>query len=142
MREHLFTTQQLANWAGVQVRTIRWFHKINLLSPAAQSPPNQTLYGIDEVVQLLMIRLLQFYGFSLIDIRKHLSNQPHDHAKMLSVHAKVIQCCTEHLLEVPDMLNNASESHILDRQINLDMAISVLTSLSDYDLKRWYKMMI
>lgn len=138
----LFTTQQLADWAGVQVRTIRWYHKINLLSPAAQSLPNQTLYGIDEVVKLLMIRLLQFYGFSLIDIRKQLSDQFHDPAKILSVHAQVIQCSIENLSEVTEMLKNASESHILGSQIDLNMTVNVLASLSNHDPSNWYKKMI
>ena len=63
-----YTVHQLAKLAGITPRTLRWYDKMNLLSPQKRSENGYRLYGEEEVKRLQEILLYRDMGLSLIHI--------------------------------------------------------------------------
>ncbi|QVI34322.1 MerR family transcriptional regulator [Lacticaseibacillus chiayiensis] len=73
----IYSTKQLANLAGVTVRTLRYYDKIGLLQPH-RNPLNQyRVYTQTEVNRLQVIRFLQLFEMPLATI-KNLLDGPTD----------------------------------------------------------------
>jgi len=66
---------QLANRAGVSVRTLHHNDEIGLLSPSLRTDAGHRLYAEDDVARLLGIRSLQALGFLLRRARSELEDR-------------------------------------------------------------------
>ncbi len=62
------TIGQLAKKAGVNVQTIRYYERLNLLSPTARKQSGYRLYGEEEIRRLCFIKNAQGHGFTLHEI--------------------------------------------------------------------------
>src|SRR6476620_7675229 len=79
-----YRSGQFAQKTAVSVRTLRFYDKVGLLSPAARSESGYRLYGDADLVRLQHILALKFLGFSLDEIRAFLANSPLDFREALA----------------------------------------------------------
>ncbi|MCI9130122.1 MAG: MerR family transcriptional regulator [Eggerthellaceae bacterium] len=79
------TVSQLADAAGVSVRTLRYYGQIGLLTPERSANGYRT-YGQDEVRRLQHIMLLRSCGLALADIGSVLSSDEPDLEALLRDH--------------------------------------------------------
>lgn len=85
-----YTVQQLADLAGVSVRTLHHYDEIKLLSPQRASN-NYRTYGEEELLTLQQILFFRELEFSLEDIAKILAKPDFDMSKALDEHRTEIQ---------------------------------------------------
>ncbi|SPP66325.1 heavy metal-responsive transcriptional regulator [Nitrospira lenta] len=62
------TIGQLARIVGVNVQTVRYYERLNLLRPSARRPSGYRLYSHEEERRLRFIRNAQALGFTLHEI--------------------------------------------------------------------------
>lgn len=67
-----YTAGELAELVGVSSRTIRFYDKKGLLIPTDYSSRGYRLYNEDSILQLQTIRMLQYIGMSLQEIKDYL----------------------------------------------------------------------
>lgn len=75
-------TQDLARSSGVTSRTLRHYHAIGLLRPAASGPGGQRLYGPPELLRLQRILVLRQLGLPLDEIARVLDGEAGDVAAL------------------------------------------------------------
>lgn len=68
------TIGEVAGKMGVTVRTLQYYDKEGLLSPSAESEGGRRLYTDKDVILLHQILSLKSLGFSLDEIRQHLTS--------------------------------------------------------------------
>ncbi|MED0958272.1 MerR family transcriptional regulator [Bacillus paramycoides] len=74
MKEKL-TIGQLAKYANITVRTLRYYDKISLLTPSGYREGGHRLYNLDDLKRLQQIQSLKFLGLSLKEIDDLLQKQ-------------------------------------------------------------------
>ena len=62
MKQHLYTTGQLAEKAFVTIRTLRYYDKVGLLKPSHHSDGGHRLYTNEDLLRLEQILGLKFLG--------------------------------------------------------------------------------
>ena len=67
------TIGQLARIVGVNVQTVRYYERVNLLVPSARRPSGYRLYGHEEERRLRFIKNAQALGFTLREIAELLA---------------------------------------------------------------------
>lgn len=86
-----YSIQQLSELAGVSTRTLRWYHKLNLLEPSRIEENGYRKYdseGVDRLQQILFYRAL---GVELAAIKQILDNPSFDRMEALHGHLKALQ---------------------------------------------------
>lgn len=73
--ERRWRVGELAEAAGMTVRTLHHYEQIGLLVPATRTSGDHRLYGEADVERLYRIRALRGLGMSLEDIRAALDNR-------------------------------------------------------------------
>ena len=84
MTHATYHTGEFATRAAVTTRTLRYYDRIGLLSPAQLSEAGQRLYTDAELVKLQQILALKLLGFSLAEIRACLAAGPQDFVEALA----------------------------------------------------------
>lgn len=67
--QEYLTVGELAQRAGVTVRTIQYYDQMGLMSPSAKGPQNQRLYTEGDISDLYRILTLKYLGLPLADIK-------------------------------------------------------------------------
>jgi MerR family mercuric resistance operon transcriptional regulator/MerR family gold-responsive transcriptional activator of gol and ges genes len=67
------TIGQLARIVGVNVQTVRYYERLNLLVPSARRPSGYRLYSHEEERRLRFIKNVQALGFTLREITELLA---------------------------------------------------------------------
>ncbi len=73
MEDKLYTAGQMADLAGVSLKTIRFYDAKGLLKPVSYSDAGYRYYNRDSVVRLQRIIMLKYLGFSLQQIAEMIS---------------------------------------------------------------------
>lgn len=78
------TIREVADLAGVTIRTLRHYDKVGLLKPLGRSASSGIrLYGRDELLRLREILVWRQLGFALADIAALIDQPEHDRAEAL-----------------------------------------------------------
>lgn len=85
-----YTVKQLADIAGVSVRTLHYYDQIGLLKPEAHTASGYRLYGDAAVVRLQQIMFFRELGFSLEDIRRIVTHPGFDVLEALEAHRMLL----------------------------------------------------
>ncbi|MFJ4222631.1 MerR family transcriptional regulator [Microbacterium sp. NPDC089695] len=80
----MWSTRQLADLAGVTLRTVRWYHEVGLLDEPERAANGYKQYRIAHLVRLLRVRRLADLGLSPARIRE-LGGSPASPADTLEV---------------------------------------------------------
>ncbi len=70
--EKLYTAGELARWAGVSARTIRFYEEKGLLRPKERSIGGYRLYDDSAIVRLQEILMMKYVGLPLEEISRAL----------------------------------------------------------------------
>ena len=84
-----FTVGQLARAVGVNIQTLRYYERLNLLKPIARKPSGYRLYGEEEERRLRFIKNAQRLGFTLHEIAELLNLRVSSVARSSDVQRKV-----------------------------------------------------
>lgn len=71
--ESAFTIGQLAKRVGVNVETLRYYERLDLLSPSTRKSSGYRIYGPSELQRLYFIKNAQALGFTLQEIAEFLN---------------------------------------------------------------------
>jgi DNA-binding transcriptional MerR regulator len=82
----LYTIKQLANLAGITVRTLRYYDEIGLLKPDSIGRNGYRYYGDEEILYLQQILFYREIDMSLADIKAILESPDFDVMKALRAH--------------------------------------------------------
>jgi len=63
-----YTVGRLAKAVGINIQTVRYYERLNLLAPAARKPSGYRLYGPEQLARLRFIKNAQTLGFTLREI--------------------------------------------------------------------------
>jgi len=85
-----YTVRQLADMAGVSVRTLHHYDHIDLLKPSSRSAAGYRLYEGDELIRLQQILLFREMELPLADIREILDDPCFDAIGALRLHREMI----------------------------------------------------
>ena len=82
-----FTIGRLAEAAGVNIDTVRFYEREGLLQPAPRSAGGYRLYGPEEAQRLRFIRRAKALGFSLEEIGEllRLTEDGHDRGRVKAI---------------------------------------------------------
>ena len=81
-----YTVKQLAEYSGVSTRTLRFYDKIDLLSPAFYGDNGYRFYGEAELLTLQQILFFRELGFKLADIKNIINADEFDQLESLKKH--------------------------------------------------------
>lgn len=81
-----YTVKQLAEASGVSTRTLRFYDKIGLLSPAYYGDNGYRFYGEKELLCLQQILFFRELGFKLDDIKNIINADKFDQLESLKQH--------------------------------------------------------
>ncbi len=69
----MLTIGRLADAAGLEAKTLRYYDRVGLLPPMTRTPAGYRLYGEDAVQRLEFIRRAKALGIALADIQRILA---------------------------------------------------------------------
>jgi DNA-binding transcriptional MerR regulator len=87
----VYTVKQLAELAGVSVRTLHYYDEIDLLKPSSVGENGYRYYADDEVLRLQQILFFRELDFSLQAIRTILDDPAFDVVAALHTHREALQ---------------------------------------------------
>jgi MerR family transcriptional regulator, thiopeptide resistance regulator len=85
-----YTVKQLADMAGVSVRTLHYYDQLGLLRPQNHTPNGYRQYGQEAVVRLQQIMFFRELGFSLSEIKDIVNRPDFDVLRALETHRALL----------------------------------------------------
>jgi len=95
-----YSVKQLADLAGVSVRTLHHYDQINLLKPSYRSEKGYRFYERNELLMLQQILLYRELGFSLHDIDSIINDPSFNITMALETHKKNLKKQLENLKQL------------------------------------------
>jgi DNA-binding transcriptional MerR regulator len=92
-----YTVKQLAHIAGVSVRTLHLYDKIDLLKPSVRTEARYRLYDPEELLRLQQILFYKELGFSLQEIKEILDDPDFNIVNALESHKDQLRSRKERL---------------------------------------------
>lgn len=86
-----YAIHQLADLAGVSTRTLRWYHKLGLLTPCRTAENGYRYYGAGEVDRLQQILFYRALGVELAQVKELLDDPAFDRLEALRGHLCALQ---------------------------------------------------
>lgn len=80
-----YKINQIAEMAGITIRTLRYYDKIGLLIPSARSEAGYRLYSADDLERLQQILFFRELDFSLAGIQELMNNPSYDRTEALAM---------------------------------------------------------
>jgi MerR family transcriptional regulator, thiopeptide resistance regulator len=105
------TVGEVAELAGVTVRTLHHYDEIGLLVPGARSDAGYRLYGYEDLARLQEILGWRALGFSLEDIRAMLDDPSYDRERALVRQRQLVERDLERLAALRAALDDALVAH-------------------------------
>jgi DNA-binding transcriptional MerR regulator len=93
----VLTVHEVSELAGVSVRTLRYYDKIGLLSPARRSDAGYRMYGEGDLSRLQQILLLRELEFPLREIKAMLGSPVFDQTEALRQQVRLLELRRERI---------------------------------------------
>jgi DNA-binding transcriptional MerR regulator len=106
------TVGEVAELAGVTVRTLHHYDELGLLSPSGRSEAGYRLYSYDDLARLREILLWRTLGFSLSEIAALLDDPGHDRLAALERQRHLIETEIERLGTLAAAVDAAIAAHM------------------------------
>jgi DNA-binding transcriptional MerR regulator len=133
--------KEFAGEAGVTVRTLQFYDRLNLLKPATLSAAGYRLYGEAELERLEHILALRFVGFNLDQIKELLGESSRPLVVALRMQRELIarrKRRLELVLAALDEAEDAISRHESDVWGTLRTVIEVIEMQDDWDWTKQY----
>ena len=127
MKEKLYTAGEIADMAGVSLRTIRFYDAKGLLKPISYSEAGYRYYDRASLLTLQRIIMLKYLGFSLLQIQEIMKKDDDVEAQIAGQKELLIQKKNhlEELIETIDLWQNSQ------REEKWDVLLHLLSLMSD-----------
>jgi len=104
-----FTIGEFAEKAGVTLRTLRYYDKIDLMKPTSYNDAGHRLYSNQDFARLQQVLTLKFIGFSLNEIKKITESDITDEnfVKSLEIQKKIMKQRATHTFMVIKAIDEA-----------------------------------
>ena len=138
------TVGEVAKKMGVTVRTLQYYDKEGLLSPAAESEGGRRLYIDKDLIKLHQIISLKSLGFSLDDIKKRLISldTPADVANALTEQAddirQKIEQLSASLKAIEQLRTEVLQMQSVDFKKYADIIVNLQMKNEFYYLIKWF----
>jgi MerR family transcriptional regulator, thiopeptide resistance regulator len=119
-----YSIKQLADLAGLTVRTLHYYDEVGLLKPESRKGNGYRIYGEKEVIRLQQIMFFRELDFSLDDIADILSRPDFDVLEALAEHRTLL------------VKKSARLNHLVD---TVDKTILKLKGEIKMDIKEYYQ---
>lgn len=134
-----FTTGEFANKAGITLRTLRYYDKINLLKPTSHNELGHRLYTKEDFGNLQKILTLKFIGLSLDeigDIMKYdlISN---GFKKSLEIQKEIIEEKAKQMINIVKAIDGTLNMVEEEEEVNWDKFINIISLINED--KKWIK---
>lgn len=128
----LFTIGEFAEKAGVTLRTLRYYDKIDLLKPSSYNEAGHRLYSMEDFGTLQKILTLKFIGLSLEDIANIMKYDLSDNdlKKPLEIQKEIME---EKILHIQMVIKAIEEAvHMLDNNhtLNWDKFVNIINVIN------------
>ncbi len=107
-----YKTNQLAETAGVTIRTLRYYDKIGLLVPSARSEAGYRLYSDDDLERLQQILFFRELDFPLASIEELMNNPLFDRQAALSMQIDWLDKKAERYLKLAQLARNTRNNFV------------------------------
>lgn len=112
-----YKIKEIADKAGVTVRTLRYYDKIELLKPSYKNDLNYRFYTDEDLMELQKIISLKFLGFSISEIEEIRAADKNEQAEMLRKKKRLLEQKIKNLNFINDSLGKVES----DLNINTDI---------------------
>lgn len=105
-----YKTNQIAEIAGITVRTLRYYDKIGLLVPSARSEAGYRIYSDDDLERLQQILFFRELDFPLARIEEFINNPLFDKQAALAMQIDWLDKKAERYLKLTQLARNTMNS--------------------------------
>lgn len=109
-REETYTIKQLADLAGISVRTLHYYDQIALVKPDHIAENGYRLYGKRQLLLIQQVLFFRELDFSLEQIKRILNTPELDMVKLLQTHQMTLKMRAERLSCLIDTVNKTIKS--------------------------------
>lgn len=137
-----FTIGEFSKRAGVTLRTLRYYDKIDLLKPSFHNDSGYRLYSKSDFPKLQKILTLKFIGLSLGEIKDVMKEEVKeiDFKKSLNIQKKIIREKINHELNVIQAIDETLNMIETDKNLNWDKFINIINLINKDN--KWMKQYI
>lgn len=130
--EQLFTIGEFAKKAGVTLRTLRYYDKIDLLSPTSYNDAGHRLYSKEDFGKLQKILTLKFIGLSLDDIANIMKYDLNhrDLKKSLEIQKEIMKEKIKHIQSIIKALDEAANMLDLDKELDWYKFVNIISAIN------------
>ena len=115
-----YTVKQIAQLAGVTLRTLRYYDKIGLLTPSTRTEAGYRIYSLEDVEKLQQILFFRELDFPLSRILEILNNPAFDRRDALKMQAAHLEKRAERYLKLSrlakETLSNLEGGNQMDKK--------------------------
>jgi MerR family transcriptional regulator, thiopeptide resistance regulator len=119
-----YTVKQLADSAGISVRTLHYYDQIGLLKPESYSPSGYRQYDDQAVIRLQQIMFFRELGFSLGEVQKIVTQPGFDVVEALQSHRSLLK---------------KKAARVRDLLATVDRTISKINGEIEMEIKEYYQ---
>ncbi|MBP9041176.1 MAG: MerR family transcriptional regulator, partial [Anaerolineaceae bacterium] len=101
-----YTIKQLADLAGISIRTLHYYDQIGLIKPERIAENGYRYYGKQQLLLLQQVLFFRELDFSLNQIKNILNTPALDLVKLLQTHKQSLKAKTERLTQLIDTIDN------------------------------------
>lgn len=138
-----YTVSELAELAGVSVRTLHHYDRTGLLVPGRRSRSGYRLYGDEELRRLQQILLFRELDFPLGEIRRILDRPGYDPAEALEAHRGILREKGERIARLLDLLDRTiaqmrgETTMLTDKELYEGFSEERIEAMKEEARRRW-----
>jgi DNA-binding transcriptional MerR regulator len=138
MKNVYYRTGEFARKASVSERTLRYYDRLDLLSPTSYSEAGYRLYTDDDLPRLQQILGLKYLGFSLEEIRRCLESSPRRFKDALALQKAMLLERKAHLEAILRVIEQ-TEARLEEPVQDWDSIIRIFEVIQMNDKQEWIK---
>lgn len=101
-----YTIKQLADHAGISIRTLHYYDQIGLIKPERIAENGYRYYGKQQLLLLQQVLFFRELDFSLNQIKNILNTPALDLVKLLQTHKQSLKAKTERITQLINTIDN------------------------------------
>lgn len=109
MKDGAMTIKEIAQLAGITVRTLHYYDQIGLLKPAVTEDNGYRLYNEQSLKELQQILFFRELDFPLKQIKQIMQNESYDEKKTLSKHKQLLKLKRDRISRLIKLIDDTLE---------------------------------
>lgn len=126
---NFYKVQEFAKMAGVTERTLRYYDKIELLTPSYKNEAMHRFYTDEDFKKLKKITSLKFLGFSIAEIKEYDLDDVDRTAEIISNQQRTIDLKIKHLKIIRESLNAIDDTLKSSDRVDWDTLVEEVKNI-------------